>query len=142
MDNKGQIVHINRLKAAYNVDALRPKPQQKRPKKHVKENMTQKRREEEKEMKIGSIPTLRVRPAEALIEHGTPTVPVLDTPEMGRQQAYIPYSERRDPSYEPPETPRSRSELKTLRSDPPFTRSQARLQAQDLPVETQDGQDH
>jgi hypothetical protein len=84
---------------------------------------------------------LRVRPAEAVVEHETPTEPVLDTPEIGRLQTDTPFSERRDPSYELPETFTSTRELQTVRPHPPITRLRTRLQTQDLPVETQDGRD-
>jgi hypothetical protein len=141
MDNKRQIVHVNRLKRAHNIDAWRPKQGQTEPKKGGKKGKTQRRGEEEEEIKMGSIPMLRVRPAEAVVEQSTPAVPVMDTPDMGRIQTDTPLSERRDPSYEPPETPRSRRELQTTRPDPPITRSRARLQTQDLPVETRNGTD-
>jgi hypothetical protein len=58
---------------------------------------TQERREEEEQIKIGSIPMLRLGPAEVVVENGTPTEPVLDTREKGHQQADTPYPERRDP---------------------------------------------
>jgi len=40
-----------------------------------------------------------------------------------------PGSQRADPNYVPPDTPRSRRELGTTRPDPPVTRLRSRLQA-------------
>jgi hypothetical protein len=67
MENKRQIVHVNGLGTANNIDAWRPKQGQTGPKKGGKEREKQKRGEEEDEIQIGSIPMLRVRPAEAVV---------------------------------------------------------------------------
>jgi hypothetical protein len=107
----------------------------------MKEKKMQERWWEEEKIKIRSISMLRVRPTDTGVEYRTPSEPVLDTAEMG-QQADTSFSERRDPSYEPPETPMTRRERWTLRPDPPITRPRARLQTQDLPVETQNGREN
>jgi hypothetical protein len=56
----------------------------------------------------------------------------LDTLDPIQQITDTPNSERTDPSYCPPETPRSRTELQTTRLDPPITRSRARIMSQDV----------
>jgi hypothetical protein len=93
--------------------------------------MTQVDEREEVKIKIGSIPLLKASRLEARDEHTTPPDPVLDTPEPIQQLLDTPSSEDREPSYEPPETPRSRRELRTTRQEPPVTRSRARNRTQD-----------
>jgi hypothetical protein len=72
---------------------------------------------------------------EARKEHGTPQNPVLDIPEPLQQLLDTPSSAYRDPSYEPPETLRSKGELRTTRPVPPITKSRARIQTQEKVTE-------
>jgi hypothetical protein len=53
------------------------------------------------------------------------------TPEPSPQALDTPASERRDPTYIPNETPKSRHELQPMRTEPPVTRSKARIVSQD-----------
>ena len=53
----------------------------------------------------------------------------MDTPASAPQSLDAPGSQRLDPKYVPPDTPRSRRELGTTRPQPPITRLQSRLQA-------------
>ena len=55
----------------------------------------------------------------------------LNTPDAATQVLETPFSDQTDPSYHPPETPRSRSELQTTLTDPPVTRSRTRILSQD-----------
>jgi hypothetical protein len=67
---------------------------------------------------------------ENTIERENPLDQVLDTPEPNLH-ADTPTSDRNDPVYLPPDTPRSRRELETVRTEPPVTRSRARILSQD-----------
>ena len=53
----------------------------------------------------------------------------MDTPASEPQFLDAPGSQRIDPNYDPPDTPRSRRELWTMRPQPPITRIQSRLQS-------------
>ena len=64
-------------------------------------------------------------------EHRPPPDPVLDSPEPIQQSLDTPNSEYWDPSYDTPETPRSRRELRVTRPELPVTRSRARILTQD-----------
>ena len=77
--------------------------------------MTQLDEGEVDEITIGSIPLLKTSRPEARDEHRNPLDPVLDTPEPMQQPLDTPISEHSDPSYEAPETTRSRCELRTTR---------------------------
>ena len=129
LNHKKQIVHINRLKEAYNPETWNPKPERK-PKRTGK-TVTQMNEGEENEITIGSTPLWKASRTEVGNEHRPPPDPVLDTPEPIQQSLDTPNSEYRDPSYEPPETPRSRRELRVTRPEPPVTRSRARVLTQD-----------
>jgi len=54
-----------------------------------------------------------------------------DTPESAQQRVDTPLSERRDPNYQPPSTPRSRRELRDARPEPPLTGARTGAQTQD-----------
>jgi hypothetical protein len=73
-----------------------------------------------------------------VVEHSTfkteneaPLNQILDTPECAQTTLDTPISERNDPSYLPLETPRSRTELRATRAEPPIKRSRARVLSQD-----------
>jgi len=61
-------------------------------------------------------------------EHETPP---LQTPEVIQSEVDTSCSELRDPSYHPSDTPRSRRELQSTRTEPPITRSRARILSHD-----------
>jgi len=69
------------------------------------------------------------------VEPRTPSNLPLDTPDSVQTSPESSRAERRDPSYEPPRTPRSRIELHTTRVQPPLTRARARDRTQDDPAE-------
>ena len=97
LNHKKQIVHINRLKEAYNPEAWNPKPERK-PKRTGK-TVTQINGGEENEIKIGSTPLWKASRTEVGDEHGPSPDPVLDTPEPIPQSLNTPNSEYRDPNY-------------------------------------------
>jgi hypothetical protein len=129
LNHKKQIVHVNRLKEAYNSDAWNFKPERKL--NRTKKTVTQTDEGEENEIWLGSAPLLKARRSEVGDESRSRPDPVLDTPDPIQQPLDTPSSEYRDPSYEPPETPRSRRELRVTRPEPPVTRSRARILTQD-----------
>jgi len=51
----------------------------------------------------------------------------LDTPASPQTVAETTGSERTDPNYDPPDTPRSRRELETARTEPPLKRLRSRF---------------
>ena len=81
-------------------------------------------------MRIGPLPLLKGGRLVGL-EPRTPQNQVPHTPASASQTTVSPHSERRDPSYEPPHTPRSRREPRTVRPEPPLTRFRTRFQTQD-----------
>ena len=131
--NKKQIVHINRLKPAYNLEAWQPTGKGRPSKRVTKSLRTPKseRNEDEVEVRLGPYPLCSPSQPVGNPERA-PVDPSLDTPEAVRTPMDTPDSEQRDPSYNPPATPRSRRELQTVRADPPVTRSRTRILSQEL----------
>ena len=64
--------------------------------------------------------------------------PHVDTPATEPHSSNVHGSQRTDPNYVPPNTPRSRRELGTTRSYLPLTRLQSRLQALEETAERDD----
>ena len=132
MNHKKQVVHVNRLKKAYDPEIWKPKQEPEAPKKRRNKRPTRSENQEEEEnIRIGSYPLLEIHPPETRVEPGTPPSQDPDTPESAQQRVDTPLSERRDPNYEPPSTPLSRRELRDARPEPPVTRSRTRAQTQD-----------
>ena len=131
MNHKRQVVHVNRLKKAYNPEIWKPKQEPEAPKKQTFKRFPKSEEQEEEDTRIGSLPLLEIQPPETGVEPGTPPRQDLDTPDSAQQTVDAPHSERRDPNYEPPSTPRSRRELREARPEPPLTRSRTRAQTQD-----------
>ena len=57
--------------------------------------------------------------------------PPLQTPETIQSNVDTPRSELKEPSYHPSETPKTRRELQTNHTEPPITRSRARIMSYD-----------
>jgi transposase InsO family protein len=127
---KKQVVHVNRLKQAYNLDAWEPKAKQKKRRK-TREKPPPQTEEEEEEIKIGPFPLLQTIPQAREIEPRTSPDSSPHTPETTPHMLDTPASENRDPTYVPFQTPRSRRELQPTRTEPPITRSRARIVSQD-----------
>jgi hypothetical protein len=127
--NKKQVVHVNRLKQAYNADNWQPKTSPKAKKKHNRKLPTYASEEEEDEVRIGTFPLLQTAHQEKENEPRTPPDRVPNTPLP--QTVETPASERSNPTYAPCETPRSRRELQSTRTEPPLTRSRTRVMSED-----------
>jgi hypothetical protein len=130
---KMQVVHVNRLKEARNADLWKPKVSQRPVKKARREPAprTEEEEEEEAEFEFGSPP---------LVSPGYPTVGTDHSIPLTQDAQVIspvplpidtPTPRHCDPTYLPPESPRSRRELQSTREQPPITRSRAKLLSQD-----------
>jgi hypothetical protein len=128
-NSKKQIVRVNRLKRAYDPGIWRPKRKQHNLAKR-KSPAPQRDELEEDEILIISRPLLKATRLDGGIEPRTPPNVSLGTPESMQLAVETPYSERTDPSYHPPETPRSRREMQEARAEPPLTHVRARIQIQ------------
>ena len=131
MNQQGKhVVHVNRLKRAYNrVDWQEPK------KGKLGKEVRPKRRqpEEEEEQEVSSPgPILSRAPMveDRQPEHRSPVRDrqVLDTPTPGPSPQEAPSNHRLDPTYGPLDTPRSRREMGVTRENPPLTRLRSRMQ--------------
>ena len=120
---------MNRLKQAYNFDAWEPKAKQKKRRKPREKPPPH--TEEEEEIKIGPFPLLQATPQARETEQRTSPDSSPHTPEASPHMLDTPASENRDPTYVPFQTPRSRRELQPTRTEPPITRSRARIVSQD-----------
>ena len=131
------VVHVNRLKKAFNPDVWKSN----QGKKYVRKNKKEKEGESEEE-ESAVLPPRRINvPPQSEDRQGQADrqadldrqdmQPVVDTPTGSPQHLDEPGSARIDPSYRPPDTPRSRRELEEpSRLQPPVTRLRARLQEQ------------
>jgi len=104
-NNKKQTVHINKLKLAYDSEAWKPKLERKNVKQFRKKTNILSEEEENNETKPGSHPLLEVSQP---TEHPTSLDQTAITPETDPQVTDTPISEAKDPTYLPPQTPRSR----------------------------------
>jgi hypothetical protein len=121
---------VNRLKRSYNEDAWRLK-QTGKTSDRLRERKEKGEEEEpgdEEEMRIKSTHISKACMSGARTEHRSLPDPGLATPDDGRLADTSGF-EARDPSYEPPETPRSRRQLQSTRQEAPLTRARARLRS-------------
>ena len=130
--NKKRIVHVNRLKRSYCSGTQGVKPSKKREKRTRGKLPTRSEQEEEEsEIRIGRFPLAQP------VQHRDEPEPTnspnqnLDTPEPNNQTMDNPNSERRDPTYAPATTPRSRRALQPTRAEPPVTRLRSRVTPQE-----------
>ena len=128
--NKKSVVHVNRLKRAYNQDHWNSRPKQKTVKRSSKQSHDPLQSDDEDEIKIGPFPLVMPRITTNGREHTTPRYQVLDTPESATPVLDTPSSEQYDLSYQPPDTPRSRREFQPTRTEPPVTRYRTRILSQ------------
>jgi hypothetical protein len=123
-NGKKQTIHVNRLKPAHDPTVWNPKFEQKVSQKPCKQPDTIHEEDGgDDEIKTRHFLLLSEMPLEAR----TPPSQVPDTPDSTPRTTDTSHSERRDPSYELPGTPRSRRELRTVRPEPPWTRSRTRF---------------
>jgi len=130
-DDKKIVVHLNRLKRCYNQSLWKPRQNHKAQKKPPKRKTKRLDSGEEEEIRVGPFPLMTADNPTAVNESTTPQNPALDTPDTDRRTMDTP-SSKDDPSYYPLDTPRSRRELQTMRTEPPITRSRARNMLQDV----------
>jgi hypothetical protein len=128
-NNQKNVVHVNRLKQAYNSNAWQPKTSPKAKKKRRQKLPTYANEEEEDEIRFGPFQLLQTARQESDNEPRSPPDQITNTPVP--QTLRTPVSESNDPTYAPSETPMSRRELQPTRSEPPVTRSRARNFPQD-----------
>jgi len=109
-------VHINRLKPAYGYCA--PESKARPPKKgQARRRVTNNPSDiEQSDVKIGACPLAAEGPS-------PPTQPPTAHGSSRLDQEDSPLSQRRDPTYVPGNSTRSRRELRETRQDPPLTRS-------------------
>jgi hypothetical protein len=108
-NDKRQIVLVNRLKAAHNPSVWKPKPRRQiLSKLREKSRTIQEEEEGEEEVRIGPFPLLSEMPLEAR----TPSDRSSSSPPTTPQPAATSPSDRLDPTYQPPKTPRTRQEIK------------------------------
>jgi hypothetical protein len=126
-NGKMQIVHVNRLKRAYNSESW-TSSQKRQPERKPRSKQREETDEsEEDEFSCRHFPLtnaehLTDEPGhEPQTDHSPNPLPSVPQP------MDTPTSERSDPSYYSPGTPRSRQELQTTRSEPPLTSSRARV---------------
>ena len=103
-NNMKKIVHVNRLKNAYNPKTWRPKVKRRHAKGAPKTSRAPiiEQNEDEVEVKLGPYPLFSSSQPEGNSELTTPSDPIMDTPETVRTPVDIPDSERNDPNYDPP----------------------------------------
>jgi len=130
MNNKTQVVHVNRLKIACNPETWKPKQKPGNQKIRTEKKRTKSDELEEYEVLIGSRLLLKIRPPQERLNPRTPPSLTPSTLDSVQQAVDKPYFKRADPNYEPPRTPRSRSELQAVRPEPPLTRPRTRVQTQ------------
>jgi len=76
---------------------------------------------EEEEIRVGGpFPLMTADNPAAVNESTTPQNPTLDIPDTDQRTLDTPSSSKDDPSYYPLDTPRSRHELQTTRTEPPI----------------------
>ena len=130
-NDKKQVVHINRLKKCYNQSLWKPKTKQKavkQPPKWLTKHLDQ---DEENELQFGNFPLEIIDDLNDPANHKTLPDQTLDTPSPTEQNLDTPSSERTDPNYSSPTTRKSRRELQTTCTDPPITRSRAKIMSQE-----------
>lgn len=106
--NKKQIVHVNRLKSAYDSEAWKPKAERKTVEKLRKKPNLRSEEEQEDETKFGPHPLLEASQPEFRTHRQFPLDQTPITPEAISPIMDTPTSESQDPTYLPPQTPRSR----------------------------------
>ena len=130
-NGKKQVVHINRLKKAYNADSWKPKTQNNTVKNKPKTRTQCTEEKEEAELQIRSFPLTDASRVASNREHDTPPDQTQADTSTAQLSPGSPPIDHRDPSYYPPETPNSQRELQVTRNTPPITRSRARILSQE-----------
>ena len=116
-NNRRQVVHINRLKPAYGYCAVESKARPPRKGRIHRHSTSDASNDEQSDVKLATGPLavegLFPPTPQPLTAHGSSRLDQTDSP----------LSERRDPTYVPGDSPRSRREMRETRQEPPLTRS-------------------
>jgi len=81
MNNKTHVVHVNRLKVAYNSETWKPKQKPENPEIRTEKKITKSEELEEYEVQIGSRPPLKTRTPQTRLEPRTPPSLTPSTPD-------------------------------------------------------------
>jgi hypothetical protein len=137
------VVHVNRLKKAYNPEILttpqkqRSKrtwttPQKQRSKRTPPKRKTDRDEDADLDFRLGPFPLSSADCLPANVEQEPQVDHSPNPPHLDQRPLDTPISEHHDPSYYPPGTPRSRNELQTTRTEPLLTRFRAIVTLEDL----------
>jgi hypothetical protein len=134
------VVHIKRLKRAYNQGIWKAKGKQS----CYRKQQTRRQESDEDGTAVLAPGPITIPAPQVDNQQPDPVTPnrsplrLLDTPATEPRSLDDPGSHRIDPNYVPPSTPRSRRELRTTRPQPPVTRLQTRMQALQEALEESD----
>ena len=92
-----------------------------------KESMKPSKQDEEEEFIFNPYPIVMTDDTPSATKREPPPHQTPETPDPTQSDVETPISEVRNPSYRPSETPNSRRKLQTTRTQPPLTRSSARI---------------
>ena len=128
VDQSGRlhVLHVNRLKRAYNTEVWKPKFERSTKKRWQKESRTPAKQNEE-DIKFNPFP-LAMTDGSLCTPEREPPPP--ENPEIIQSEVDTPCSELKDASYHPSETPKSRREFQSTRTETPITRSRELLREQ------------
>jgi len=121
------------LKKSFNPELWNPKPRQK-PERNAPRRLAKPQNangNSQDDFKIGPYPLVCSQNSEARAEHEPLVDHSPDTPDLTQQPTDTPISDRNDPRYQAPNTPRSRREIQTSRTHPPLTRLRVKTLSQD-----------
>jgi len=133
LKGKRRVVHINRLKKSFTPELWNPKPRQ-NPERNARRRLAKPQNvnvNSQDDFKNGPYPLVCPQNSEARTEHEPLVNHSPDTPDLTQQPTDTPVSDRNVPSYQPPNTPFSRRELQTSRTQPPLTRLRAKPLSQE-----------
>jgi hypothetical protein len=129
---KRQVVHVNRLKKAHNLELWKPNGR-KESEKNAPKRVTRPRHEKkdpQAEFKIGPYQLVNPQSPEVRNEDEPQADHSPDLPALPQTPVETPIPDRIDADYFPSDSPISRRELQTSRTQPPLTRLRAKTQSQ------------
>ena len=123
---KKRVVHVNRLKGAYASEQWKTQVEPKT-RKQSRKGSARHSRQDEEEYVVNHYPIVITEDVPSAPERENAARENPETPDTAQSEVETPSSELRDPSYHPSDTPKSRRELQATRTQPPLTRSRARM---------------
>jgi hypothetical protein len=127
---KKEIVHVNRLKRAYNPRLWKPKIERSSVRKKPKKQKEQTSEDKENEIRLGPFPLVTTDFPTNVIEHQTPPNRIPQTTSPLQPSTDTPYPDYHDYTYSPPDTLKSRRDFRSTRNELPVTRARARILSQ------------